>query len=85
MRSFGGIYGGCAVIPFADPSAGTLFRKENGKPAVIRLDPTAQGTMGGACAAARTLPGPGLLRNQASRLAPADWPPVFGITRGGAL
>lgn len=83
--SFGGIYGGCAVIPFADPAAGTLYRKENGKPAVIRFDPTAQGTMGGACAAERALPGVGLLRNEASRLAPAEWPPVFRVVRGGGM
>jgi hypothetical protein len=83
--SFGGVYGGCAVIPFADPATGTLRRKENGKPAVIRLDPTAAGTMGGACAVARALPAVGLLRTEASRLAPADWPPVFRILRGGGL
>jgi hypothetical protein len=41
--------------------------------------------MGGACAVDRALPGAGLLRNEASRLAPADWPPVFGIVKGAAL
>lgn len=82
---FAGFYGGCAVIPFEDAAAGTLYRKENGKPAVIRFDPTAAQTMGGACAVARALPGVGLLRAEASRLAPADWPPVFRILRAGAL
>jgi len=73
------------VIPFADPAAGTLWRKENGKPAVIRYDPTAPGTMGGACAAARALPGLGLLRAEASRPAAGEWPPVFRIVKGAAL
>ncbi len=79
--SYGGAYGGCAVIPFEDADAGTI-RRIDGLPAFIRWDRMAENTMGGACAAAR-LPGLGLLRSQVSGA--TGWPPVFGIVRGAGL
>ncbi len=79
--SYGGVYRGCAVIPFEDADAGTL-RRIGDMPAFLRFDPTPDGTMGGACAPAR-LSGFGLLRSQASGL--DGWPPVFRIVRGAGL
>ena len=79
--SFGGLYGGCAVIPFEDADAGTL-RRVGGAPALIRFDPAAASTLGGACAAAR-LPALGLLRSQVSGV--GGWPLVFRIVRGAPL
>jgi hypothetical protein len=79
--SYGGLYLGCGVIPFEDADAGTL-RRNGGAPVFIRFDPTAEDTMGGACAAAR-LPAFGLLRSQVSVV--EAWPPVFRIVRGAGL
>jgi hypothetical protein len=75
--SFSGLYGGCAVIPFADLEAGALARVA-GLPAVILFAPTGAGTFGGACAMDRALTG-GILRNQVAL--GSIWPPTFQIIR----
>jgi hypothetical protein len=78
--SFSGVYGGCLVIPFADPEVGSLV-KDGGLPVGILFVPAGTGKFGGACALDRGLSGAGILRSEVDLSVP--WPPTFRILRTG--